>query len=65
VSGVKRRKPRAAATDGRRNAPRRRVQPRYSARCQFCGYHGTGWIKDTCPRCKRTYDYMLAQEGDD
>jgi hypothetical protein len=37
-----------------------------AARCQFCAYQGSGWInKDTCPRCKRSYDAILAQEGDD
>ena len=36
-------------------------------RCQFCEEESPAkdWKDDKCPKCKRAYDPMLAQEGDD
>jgi hypothetical protein len=36
-------------------------------KCQFCEEESLAknWIDDKCPLCKRQYDPMLAQEGDD
>jgi len=35
--------------------------------CQFCGgvTFAIMWKNDCCPKCKRRYDAILAQEGDD
>ena len=35
--------------------------------CQFCGYHGPGWLggDDTCPVCGRKYDALLAQDSEE
>lgn len=36
-------------------------------KCQFCEEESPAkeWKDDKCPKCKRSYDPMLAQEGDD
>jgi hypothetical protein len=36
-------------------------------RCQFCEKESSvqEWKNDKCPKCGKTYDPMLAQEGDD
>lgn len=36
-------------------------------RCQFCEEESpkSQWKDDKCPKCKRKYDPILAQEGDD
>ena len=36
-------------------------------KCQFCEEESPAknWKDDKCPLCKRSYDPMLAQEGDD
>jgi len=35
-------------------------------RCQFCGEESRAseWkkLKDCCPKCKRAYDWMIAQD---
>ena len=35
--------------------------------CQFCERKSSPkrWVKNQCPYCKRKYDAILAQEGDD
>jgi lipopolysaccharide biosynthesis regulator YciM len=42
-------------------------KPQEEYRCQFCGETTPAreWVRDKCPKCKRTYDPVLAQEGDD
>lgn len=36
-------------------------------KCQFCEEESPAseWKENQCPRCKKRYDPMLAQEGDD
>ena len=36
-------------------------------RCQFCDYVGKGWTNKgmTCPKCKRDYDWLLAQDSEE
>lgn len=36
-------------------------------RCQFCGKESPAkhWLWDQCPKCGKTYDAILAQDGDD
>lgn len=36
-------------------------------KCQFCEGESPAkdWKDDKCPKCKQSYDPMLAQEGDD
>lgn len=38
-----------------------------SYRCQFCGEVSPrkDWLDDACPKCKRKYDALLAQDSED
>lgn len=36
-------------------------------RCQFCGKESrkSEWKDDKCPKCKREYDWMIAQDSEE
>jgi len=36
-------------------------------KCQFCEYEGDGWLNDgqTCPKCGKNYDWLLAQDSEE
>ena len=35
--------------------------------CQFCGKESPSkdWITDKCPKCKKKYDVLLAQDSEE
>lgn len=47
----------------------KRAKTKDTWRCQFCGAEAASkdWkaAKDVCPKCRKAYDPILAQEGDD
>lgn len=49
------------------NIPTKRKLVILYYKCQFCEEDSPAkdWDGDKCPKCKRSYDPMLAQEGDD
>lgn len=36
-------------------------------RCQYCGEVSPAreWIDDTCPKCKRKYNWVIAQDSEE
>jgi Zn finger protein HypA/HybF involved in hydrogenase expression len=43
------------------------TRPIDTYRCQFCGKESPArqWKQDKCPRCKRKYDVLMAQDSEE